>query len=96
MPIHEADNQAVVVVVVMTPTAMIRGVATAIKATVAKQVDAASNVVDVVDQGSGIRSQAHSKIIKLLIQKARPAHVSPLVSPSLQNHFWCARVSFAF
>ena len=60
---------------------MTLGVATTIKAMVAKQVDAASNVVDVVDQGSGIRSQAHSKIIKLLIPKARPAHVSPLVSP---------------
>ena len=65
----------------MTPMAMTLGVATAIKATVAKQVDAASNVVDVVNQGSGIRFQAHSKTIKLLIQKAQPAHVSPLVSP---------------
>ena len=50
--------------------AMILGVATAIKATVAKQVDAASNVVDIVSQGSGIGFQAHSKTIKLLIQKA--------------------------
>ena len=43
---------------VMTPMAMTLGVATAIKATVAKQVDAASNVVDVVSQGSGLRIQA--------------------------------------
>ena len=64
-----ADNQAVVVVV-MTLMAMIRGVVTAIKAMVAKQVEAASNIADVVSQGSGIRFQAHSKTIKLLIQKA--------------------------
>ena len=62
-------------------TAMIHGVVTAIKAMVAKQVVIASNVVDVINQGSGNRFQAHSKTIKLLIQKARPAHVSPLVSP---------------
>ena len=54
----------------MTPMAMTLGVATAIKAMVAKQVDAASDVVDVVSQGLGIRIQAHSKTIKLLIQKA--------------------------
>ena len=80
VPVHEADNKAVVVVV-MTPTAMIRGVVTAIKAMVAKQVVTASGVVGIVKQGSEIRPQAHSKTIALLIQKAHPAHISPLVSP---------------
>ena len=46
VPIHETNNQ--VVLVVMTPMAMTLGVATAIKAMVAKQADAASNVVGVV------------------------------------------------
>ena len=66
---HEANNQAtvVVVVVVMIPTAMIHGVVTVIKATVAKQVVTASGMVGVVKQGSEIRSQAHSKTIALLI-----------------------------
>lgn len=65
----------------MIPTVMICGVVTAIKAMVAKQVVTASNMVGIVKHGSGIRSQAHSKTIALLIQKAHPAHVSPLVSP---------------
>ena len=80
----------------MTPMAMILGVATAIKATVAKQVNAASNVVDIVSQGSGIRFQAHSKTIKLLIQKARPAHVSPLVSPQCTKPLLVCEGFFCF
>ena len=59
-----ADNQAVVVEV-MTPIARIPGVVTAIKATVAKQVVTASNVIGIVKQDSGISSQAHSKTIAL-------------------------------